>query len=239
MQTISQDNHKSPPLAMLAIAFTVLFCAGLSFVISFSPTSPHFPAPWDTAEVITAYFRGYPNAVLMCSFLQFVAAVPLGIYAVSVVSRFRFHGISAVGPYIALFGGLIAATNILLSYLLFRNAASTPSLFLWVMAYADVAQDASIIHVLYYVVYAIGGVGYSLPLGIFIAGVSITAYFTKILPKWLVWFGFVLALCGLLSSLSLLSLNLLFFIPITRFIGFIWIIIVGFMLPKTIKQKDS
>jgi hypothetical protein len=126
-----------------------------------------------------------------------------------------------VGPYIALFGGLIAAANIFFS-----------SLFLWVMAYPDVAQDTSIIRVLYYVVYAIGGVGYSLPLGIFFAGVSITAYFTKLLPKWLVYWGFALALCGLLSSLSLLSLNLLFFIPLTRFIGFSWLIIAGFKLPS-------
>jgi hypothetical protein len=219
MQTISHDTHKSPPLGILAIAFTVLFCAGLSFVVSFSSANPHFPAPWDTTDSITAYFRGYTHAVLMCSFLQFIAAVPLGIYVVSVVSRFRFHGVSAAGPSIALFGGLIAAANIFLS-----------SLFLWIMAYPEVAQDASLTRALYYVVYAIGGVGYSLPLGIFFAGVSITAFFTKLLPKWLVYFGFGLALTGLLSSLSLLSMSLLFFIPLTRFIGFIWLIIAGFKL---------
>ncbi|MBK9729856.1 MAG: hypothetical protein IPO83_00935 [Chitinophagaceae bacterium] len=157
----------------------------------------------------------------MCSFLQFIAAVPLGLFVVCVVSRLRFHGVTAVGPYIALFGGQIAAANILLS-----------SLLLWVMAYPEVAQDTSIIRVLYFIVYATGGVGYSLPLGIFIAGVSITAYFTKLLPKWLVYWGFALALCGLLSSLSLLTLHLLFFIPLTRFIGFIWLILAGFKLPS-------
>ena len=219
MQTISHNTHKSPPLGILAIAFTVLFCAGLSFVISFSPTSPHFPAPWDTADIITAYFRNYSHAALMCSFLQFIAAVPLGIYVVSVVSRLRFHGVKTAGPYIALFGGLIAAANVFLS-----------SLILWVMAYPDMAKDASIIRELYYLTYAIGGVGYSLPLGIFFAGVSITAYFTKLLPRWLVYWGFALALTGLLSSLSLISMSLLFFIPLTRFIGFIWLIIAGFKL---------
>lgn len=219
MQTISHDTHKSPPLGILAVAFTVSFCAGLSFVISFSPTSPHFPAPWDTGEIIIAYFRDYPHAVLMCSFLQFVAAVPLGLYVVSVVSHFRFHGVKTAVPYIALFGGLIAAANIFLS-----------SLFLWVMAYPDLARDASVIRALYYVVYAIGGVGYSLPLGIFFAGVSVAAFFTKLLPKWLVYWGFAMALTGLASSLSLISMNLLFFIPLTRFVGFIWLIISGFKL---------
>ncbi|HTC00753.1 MAG TPA: hypothetical protein VK705_08725, partial [Ferruginibacter sp.] len=59
MQTISHNNHKSPPLGILAIAFTILFCSGLSFVVSFSPTSPHFPTPWSTADIIAAYFRDY------------------------------------------------------------------------------------------------------------------------------------------------------------------------------------
>ncbi|MCD0468724.1 hypothetical protein [Flavobacterium sp. JAS] len=219
MENIKQLNHKSPPLIIMAIAFTIQFIAGLSFVISFSPKIPHFPAPWETAEIITAYFRGYPHAVQMCAFFQFIAAVPLGLYVVSVVSRLLFHGVKTTGPYIALLGGLIATANIFLS-----------SLILWVMAYPDIAQDASIIRVLYYLTYAIGGVGYSLPLGIFFAGVSITALFTKLLPKWLVYWGLALALCGLLSSLSLLSMKLLFFIPLTRFIGFIWLIIVGFKL---------
>jgi hypothetical protein len=220
METTRQNTHKGPPPGILAIIFTVFFNAGLFFVISFSAAGPHFPGPWEPAETIITYFRTYPDAVLMCAFFQFGAAIPLGLYAVTIVSRLRFLGITAAGTYIALFGGLLTVVNLMLS-----------SLMLWVMAYPGIAQDGPVTSALYYLVYIVGGAGYSVPLGIFFAGVSVTTGFTKLLPKWMVWFGLALALCGELSWLSLKFSNLLFFIPLTRFPGFIWLITAGFMLP--------
>ena len=86
---------------------------------------------------------------------------------------------------------------------------------------------------LYYVVFAVGGVGYSVPLGLLIAGVCVPSGFMKVLPKWVVIFGMLLAVCGELSWLSLVFPTLLFLIPLTRFPGFIWMIITGFLLPNT------
>jgi hypothetical protein len=59
----------------------------------------------------------------------------------------------------------------------------------------------------------------------------------KLLPKWLVVLGMLLALCGELSWLSLVIPKLLFLIPLTRFPGFIWLIVVGFLLPKTNRDR--
>jgi hypothetical protein len=213
--------HPSPPLGILAIVFTVLFNAGLYFVISFSANAPHFPGPWESADVITTYFQGHPGAVLMCAFFQFGSAVPLGLYTATVVSRLQFLGVRAAGVYIALFGGLMTAFNLALS-----------ALVLWVMAYPGIAQEVSALRALYYVVFAVGGVGYSVPLGLLIAGVSVPAGFMKLLPKWLVVFGLLLGVCGELSWFSLVFPKLLFLIPLTRFPGFIWLIIAGFVLPK-------
>jgi hypothetical protein len=50
----------------------------------------------------------------------------------------------------------------------------------------------------------------------------------------MVVFGLFLAICGELSWFSLLFNRLIFFIPLTRFPGFIWLIIAGFALPKSI-----
>ncbi len=83
METITQDKHMGPHIGMLAIIFTLLFNAGLYFVISFSSASPHFPGPWESEEVISTYFRDYPHAVLMCAFFQFGSAIPLGLYVVN------------------------------------------------------------------------------------------------------------------------------------------------------------
>ncbi|HXA01160.1 MAG TPA: hypothetical protein VNW99_04175 [Cytophagaceae bacterium] len=228
MNTISQNKHRGPHLGMLAIIFTLLFNTGLSFVISLSGTPPYFPGPWESAETIAVYFQNHSHDVLMCAFFQLGSAIPLGILTASMVSRLWFLGSKASGSYIALFGGFMAALDLAIS-----------AFILWVMAYPSIAQNTSVTRALYYLGFAIGGVGYSVPMGLLIAGVSVTTGFMKLLPKWMVGFGILLALIGEASSLSLVFPKLLFLIPLTRFPGFIWLIIAGFMLPKEMAKKIS
>jgi hypothetical protein len=226
--TDSAAKHRGPHLGVLAIVFTALFNAGLYFVISFSADAPHFPGPWESAEVITAYFQGQPHSVLMCAFFQFGSAIPLGLFTATVVSRLRFLGARVAGVHIALFGGLMTAFNLALS-----------ALILWVMAYPGIAQDMPVIRTLYYITFAVGGAGYSVPLGLLIAGISVPSGFMKLLPKWLVAFGLLIGVCGELSWFSLIFPKAIYLIPLTRFPGFIWLIAAGFMLPKAVAQKES
>jgi hypothetical protein len=226
MVTTSASIHKGPPPGGLAIIFTLLFITGLSFVVSFSGAPPYYPGPWESAETIASYFRNQSQDVLMCAFFQFGSAIPLGLLTASIVSRLRFLGARAAGTYIALFGGFMTSFNVAIS-----------ALILWVLAYPGIAEDPAVNLALYYLAFAIGGVGYSAPLGLLIAGVSVTAGFMKLLPKWMVWFGILLAICGETSFLSLVFPQLIFLIPLTRFPGFIWLIIAGFKLPKSINRK--
>ena len=223
MTTINLPNnkHAGPNPGIVAIVYTLLFNAGLYFVISFTG-GPHFPGPWESSETIAAYFQDHSRAVLACAFLQFGAAIPLGIFTATMVSRLQFLGVRVAGAHIALFGGLMTAFNM---------AAS--ALVLWVMAYPGIAQDAAVLRALYYLTFAFGGVGFSVPLGLLMAGLCIPAAFFKLLPKWLVVFGIVLAVIGELSALALVIPNALFLIPLTRFPAFIWLIAAGFALPKT------
>src|SRR5882762_8785088 len=218
---ISNTKHAGPNHGIVAIMHALLFNAGLYFVISFTGR-PHFPGPWESSETIAAYFQGHSRAVLACAFLQFGAAIPLGIFTATMVSRLHFLGVRVAGAHIALFGGLMTAFNM---------AAS--ALVLWVMAYPGIAQDPAVLRALYYLTFALGGVGFSVPMGLLIAGLCIPAAFFKLLPKWLVVFGIVLAVMGELSALALVIPNALFLIPLTRFPGFIWLIAAGFALRKT------
>ena len=223
MTTINSPNnkHAGPNPGIVAIVYTLLFNAGLYFVISFTG-GPHFPGPWESSETVAAYFQGHSTAVLTCAFLQFGAAIPLGIFTATMVSRLQFLGVRVAGAHIALFGGLMTAFNM---------AAS--ALVLWVMAYPGIAQDPAVLRALYYLTFAVGGVGFSVPLGLLIAGLCIPAACFKLLPKWLVVFGIVLAVIGELSALALVVPSALFLIPLTRFPAFIWLIAAGFALPKT------
>lgn len=219
-QMAVSPKHKSPNLGALAIVFTVLFNAGLYFVISFSPSAPRFPGPWESAEVLAAYFQNHTHDVLLCALFQFGSAIPLGLFTATIVSRLQFLGAKVAGIYIALFGGFLTTFNLALS-----------ALVLWVIAYPGIAQDVAVLRALYYIVFAVGGVGYSVPLGLMFAGVCVPAWFMKLLPKWLIIFGMLLAVCGELSWLSLAFPKLIYLIPLTRFPGFIWMIIAGFLLP--------
>jgi hypothetical protein len=213
-------THAGPPLGILAIIYTLLFSAGLYCVISFTG-GPHFPGPWEPVETLAAYFQAHATAVRWCAFFQFGAAIPLGIFTATVVSRLHFLGVRAAGAYIALFGGFMTVFNM-----------AVASNFLWVIAHPGVAQDVPILRALYYLGFSFGGAGFSVPMGLLIAGICVPAAFMRLLPKWLVWFGLVLAVIGELSALSLVIPKALFLIPLTRFPGFVWLIAAGFALPN-------
>jgi len=108
------------------------------------------------------------------------------------------------------------------------------ALILWVMAYPGIAQNEAALGALYYLTFAIGGVGFSVPIGLLMAGVRVPAAFMKLLPRWLIIFGFALAVIGELSALSLVLPKTLLLIPLTRFPGFIWLIAAGFILPASL-----
>jgi hypothetical protein len=219
--TIRLPGHQGPPLGILAIIYCALFIGGLYPVCSRSG-GWHFPGPWESSDTIAAYFQNHSSSVLICAFLQFGAAIPLGLYAATAVSRLQFLGVRAAGVYIALFGGFMAVFNM---------AAS--ALVLWVMAYPGVAQDSAVLRALYYLAFAFGGAGFSVPLGLLIAGICVPAAFIKALPKWIIIPGLIIAVMGELSWLDLITPKALPFIPLTRFPGFIWLIIVGFKLPSS------
>jgi hypothetical protein len=222
--TTKTIHHPGPPLWLPAIMFAITFNTGLFFVTSFGG-APYFPGPWETVQVIQKFFLLRSDAVILCAFFQFGAAIPLGIFAVNAVSQLRFLGAKVAGTYIALFGGILTSMNIIAS-----------SMIMWAAAHPGIAQDANLINALYFLQFGFGGVGFSVPMGLLIAGISIPSLLMKLLPKWLCIFGIVLAVFGVFSWFDLVFPQALPLIPLTRFPGFIWFICVGFMLPNRRKE---
>ena len=214
-------RHQSPPLGILAIVFMVLFCAGILPVTVFGG-KPNFPGPWESAQTIAAFFQARPSAVLLCAFLQFGSAVPLGIFTASAVSRLKFLGVQAAGADIALFGGFATAI------LMMANGC-----VLWTLANPGVTHDAAITQAFYYLGFGLGGPGYSVSFGLLMAGISVPVFFRKLVPRWIPILGLVLALVGELSWLNIEFPQAVPLIPLTRFPGFIWMIAMGIALPST------
>jgi hypothetical protein len=206
---------------MLAILYTVLFNAGLYPVTGFAG-KPYWPGPWEPASVILPYFQTHAAAVLICLFLQSGATICLGLFVAATVGRMHFLGVRSAGLWIALFGGLLTVFN-----------GIAASLMIWTMIRPEIVSQPSSLLPLYFLSYAFGGPGFSIPMGLFMAGVSVPALIMKLLPRWIAIPGLALAVFGELSWIHLVSPAVLFHIPLTRFPGFLWLIALGFALPKT------
>ncbi len=212
-------RHRGPPLWLPAISFALLFNAVLYFVRGLNG-APSYPQPWELPAVIVDFFQARPSAAMICGALQFGAAVPLGIYSAVAASRLRFLGVQAAGTNIAFFGGVATSMNMMVA-----------SSILWAMSFPEIAENVALTEALYRLEFALGGPGFSVPFGVLIAGIAVTAGLARLFPKWLFISGLALGIVGGLSWLDMLVPQALPLIPLTRFPGFLWLILAGFSLP--------
>jgi len=84
-----------------------------------------------------------------------------------------------------------------------------------------------------------GGAGFAVAFGLLAAGVSVTSHFARLLPRWLVVLGMIVAMAGELSYLSLIAYPANLAIPVTRFVGFAWLILVGSRLTERLLRTEG
>lgn len=150
------------------------------------------------------------------------ASVPLGIYAATAYARLLRLGIRVPGPNIALVGGITA------SILLAASGLTT-----WALARQDTPLPSPVSGFVDDVIFGLGGIGFAGGLGLLMAGIAVPSLILRLVPAELSWAGLVLAAIGEISFLSLLWSGFDILIPITRFGGLIWLIAIGFQLPRT------
>lgn len=181
----------------------------------------------DTTEV-TEIFVDHRFAARFASMLQIGSATTLGIYAAIVYARQQRLGIRVPGPVIGLFGGTAAAI------LLAVSASIT-----WTQSQAVVSTQPELTHALAYLSFATGGFAHVLGLGLLVAGIAVPSLILRMLPVPFAWIGLVIAGLAELSFLSMVIESLQFLIPIGRFGALIWLVIAGFLLPKTRHTQGS
>ncbi len=200
---------------LTATAHIVVFLAGLLSAAALRHGAPYI-TPFAPADQVQRFFSQNPFAMRVGNFFLFGSAVPLGIFAATAVSRLRFYGVRATGTSIALFGGGMAAVALFLS-----------GITGWTLSLHDVTASAALAKAIYYLSFLTGGALYAVAFGLLAAGVSVTSYFTRLLPPWLAALGMFTALTGELSSLSLVTFPANYFIPVTRYVGFLWMLLVA------------
>ena len=208
------------PLLPLALSHVLLFVGGLLAFRVLAPGSP-LPTPLDSVQAVQQFHLAHGGAVRVAAFLQFASAVPLSLFAVALFRRVHVGG---AGEWVGLLGGCGA------SLLLSLTGISA-----WVASDPGVAASGSTVRAIQLLTFALGGPGFAVLFGLLAAGVVAAGGASQRLPRWLIWLGVVCAACGLLSALTLLSIRAAVFIPLTRFLGFLWLIGTGWALrhPQT------
>lgn len=223
--TESPRRFAGPPLLSVAIIHVLLFGASMA-VGAMLRHGPSYANPYGSIEDARRFFTANPQALRWSAFFFFGSAVPLGIYTATVLSRLQFLGVRAAGTYITLFGGFTAAA-----------ALAVSALCSWVLSIPEVNSSTATLRLMHFLSFLAGGVAFAVGFGLLAAGVAVTSYFARLLPRWLVWFGLLVALAGELSSLSLVAYPMSFALPLTRFGGFIWLIAVAALMPKTADKR--
>jgi hypothetical protein len=215
--TLPRVHHSGPPLLLPAISYTVLVVAG-AVTIGSAMSTPH-----DAAHQAAAYVAAIAGPQRLGSFFEFGSAIPLLVFVATIVSRLRFLRVRAAGEVIALSGGLGAAAMLMFS-----------ALSGWSLTRPGVGDTDSTVRALQALSFAGGGPGFVVPFGIFIAGVSVTAGLYRLIPRWLMILGIVVAVACELASFTLIVYNAAYFIPVGRFLGIVWMIAVSITLPDAI-----
>jgi hypothetical protein len=221
------NQFRGPSLIPLATLHILVFVAGL-VAAAMLRHGALYVTPFASAEDLRSFFAKNPTAVRVSNFFLFGSAVPFGIFAVTIVSRLRYMGVRAAGTNIALLGGLTATLALLLS-----------GVTAWVLSVPEVSASAQVVKAVDFLSFLLGGVVFAVGFGLLAAGVSVTSYFMRLFPRWLVTLGMVIAITGELSWFSLIAYPANFFIPITRFVGFIWMVCIAVALTKNRKVAQA
>ena len=214
-----------PSLLSLAVAYSLLVIASVAALAFLRhDTALRGMAalnPFGPPESSRLLFATNPDAIRASAFLCFASALPLGIYTAIIVSRLQRLGARDAESYIAFAGGLSASAGL-----------AAAGLLLWVLSVPEVAGSVAVARALHFLIFLTGGPAFAAGMGLLAAGVSRSNQFAHILPKWVVWLGHLIAATGALSTLGMLSVPMTVAIPLTRFGGIVWLIVVGARLRR-------
>jgi hypothetical protein len=221
-RNILSERYIGPNLLLLTVLYLGLLIAGGSRL------SAALAIPHDSVEKTVAYMTKYAWTIQLGSFFELVSAIPLGIFMATTISRLRFLGIRTAGEPIAFLGGVGAITMLVLS-----------ALTNWSLTRPGIPEAEGAAAALRAISFAAAGPAFAVLLGFFIAGVSLAAGLYKTLPRWLMWFGIVIAIACELAAFTVLNFKAGYFIPVGRFVSIVWMIGVSLTLPMSITDPTA
>jgi hypothetical protein len=213
------DRYIGPPLLAPALAHVVLFVA--SIVVGTS--AGVFGRPDTAAGVLTANLAEHAGAARTVAFLQVASGVALGVFTAAAAAAVRSRTPRLAGLDIARFGGYGAGLLLAVSGLSTWSAATA----------ADGAAGdgaAAAVKALTLLSFATGGPGYVALFGLLVAGIAVPLFIARLAPRWIGATGIALAVVAELALLSLTTDALQPLLPLARFPGTLWMLVVAAVL---------
>jgi len=228
--TYLEYKERMPSPGVLALIYFLVFAAGMAFLL-ISSSGASYPTPYDPVEKAQHFYSAFSRGIRAQSFFIFWSALPLGIYTAFMTARLRGLNLHRGGVNIAQFGGFGAAFFIAMS-----------GLATWVLSQPGITSDPGTTRMIQLLAFGTGGTGAVVLSGLLIAGICVTAGIDKIIPRWVMWSGLVIALISILSMVNLVAPDASILLPIGRFTGIIWMIITGFTVKRKkllLKQQET
>ncbi|WP_026412247.1 DUF4386 family protein [Actinomadura oligospora] len=204
-----------PPLLVPVLVYVAL-------TIAYVAVNASTPQPTASAADVLRHDLDHSAQIKVGAFLLIASATPLTVTAAFLYRRLRALAVNAPGSAIALAGGVLAASSLALS-----------GMAAWTGARLTSDASPALARVLADLSFAAGGPGFSLTSALLIAGVAVPGTVARLLPRPLAVLGLVIAVVGVLSSLTFAVYGFVYLVPIVRFGGTLWLIATAILLPRT------
>ena len=209
-----------PPLPLVAGIAAALAVAAIVLPLVVTGGQP-YPSPFGGSGALRQYVAAHADALRYTAVLQFAASVPLLVFTASVVARLHALGVRAAGPTIAQVGGVAAAA-----------ALAVSACAQWVLSRLPADADAGVLGLVRDLAFIAGGPWYVVASGLLLAGIAVPAAFYRLLPRAMWSTGVLLAVVCELATLAFLTPVAAYLLPLGRFGGLVWLVLVAAVLPR-------
>jgi hypothetical protein len=219
LDTTDSFNPAKRP-AKILIVFTTLHCMFFfASLIAFFVLAPgaRIPNPFGNDTDVRTFLLTASAAVRVSDFLQLASALCLAALSPLLSDALSVSNRRGTPSWLTLAGGLGAASMLSLS-----------AVFSWAIVAPGTADLGPALHAFQFIPFLLGGPAWAGFFAIFLAGISMGL--RGVLPRWLIGTGLFLACISALATPVLLTIIFSPCLPIARFLGFVWLIVISIYL---------
>jgi len=205
-------------LIIFATLHFVFFFASLIAIPMFAPGA-RIPNPFGNDEGVRVFYNTASSAIRVCDFFQLESALCLAVLSPLLSDALSTLNKRSGAAWMTLAGGSGAAVML-----------SLAALVSWAVASPGASDVGPVLHVFQFIPFLLGGPAWAGFFAIFVAGICMGT--SGILPRWLRGAGIFIGCVSALATPVLLTIVFAPYLPVARFLGFVWLIVVSVYLAR-------